>query len=34
MERIFEIKLSADEQAALTKSADDVRQNMAKLTNV
>ena len=34
MERIFEIKLSAEEQAALAKSADDVRQNMAKLTNV
>ncbi|MFY8001190.1 MAG: malate dehydrogenase [Candidatus Kapaibacteriota bacterium] len=34
MERIFEIKLSADEQAALNKSADDVRSNMAKLTNV
>ncbi len=32
MERIFEIKLSADEQAALNKSADDVRSNMAKLT--
>jgi malate dehydrogenase len=34
MERIFEIKLSADEQAALQKSADDVRANMAKLTNL
>ncbi|MCS6809191.1 MAG: malate dehydrogenase [Bacteroidota bacterium] len=34
MERIFEIKLSADEQAALAKSADDVRSNIAKLTNV
>jgi malate dehydrogenase len=34
MERIFEIKLSSDEQVALQKSADDVKSNMAKLTNV
>jgi malate dehydrogenase len=34
MERIFEIKLTDDEQAQLQKSADDVRSNIAKLTNV
>lgn len=32
MERIFEIKLTADEQAALNKSAGDVKSNMEKLT--
>ncbi len=32
MERIFEIKLTADEQDALNKSAGDVKSNMDKLT--
>jgi malate dehydrogenase len=31
VEEIFQIKLNADEQAALTKSADDVKQSIAKL---
>lgn len=34
MEKIFEIKLLPEEQVALQRSADDVKTNMAKLTNI
>ncbi len=34
LEKVFEIKLTADEQAALNKSADDVKSNIAKLAAV